>query len=189
MNVKNYVNETKLYVPKGPYIIQSERSPYRGRSIDELMFYDYDYFMDRLNDLKRLKSVNKLNAFHKHLLWLYERGKNRLPKMICPQCDTRHVRRFSVINLGFNNEISVDLLHTSCCHEDCIDSLLSDDMFHQILLFDFKFSNLLEFRSNHNRKKVINLYKEVFRLPKRITAKTAFEFFDEYSDEIFPEYI
>lgn len=181
------IDETpkNIWVPEGPYVFKS--GDRKGRSLECLMFSDYP-FLNWYYDAHFSASSGNKNELHRHLEWILARGNDRIPKILCPQCGIRQVRKYSVVNLGFNNEISVGYKYTSCNHQDCIDTLLSSELFQQIALYSFKFKYLLKFKAPSNLKKVVELYKTVFLLPSRISGKIAFEFFNEYTDELFPDY-
>ena len=162
------------YCPAGPYVIRSGERV--GEKLELLMFSDYSFlcWLIRFIRLKE-KHLKKRNSLHLHLEWLMERGENRRPVMLCPYCHKRPVRYFAVLFGQTNSEISVGYPFTSCEQEGCIKKL-GEPTF--VLPFRFSSMRPLYVRTKRNQKKVAELFKGVFGLPKHLTAKAAFNFFN-----------
>ena len=152
-------------VPVAPYFIQS--GPKRSMSLEMLMLKDYSWLMTIKARMDAgLTSASKPNAFHRHLLWLVERGEDRVAKKLCPNCKKGIVRSFS-----HHYDGNRDHFRASCGELRC----------RLLYAHPLKFSSILKFREPA-RPSIARFFKEVF-LPDCLILddETLFRFFAEKS--------
>lgn len=165
---------TDIYVPRSPYVLKTGQ--YAGKSVEILMFHNYDYL---LNLLKFLKEKNAETQLAVHLAWLINQGETRKTKMLCPNCHEQPVKEFSVLgNVEYGFSIGQDF--TCCEDKECRERLIDLAAFKIPQFLPFKFSVLRAFRHKSDQKQITRLFQIVFELPyplKSLTKELAFEFF------------
>lgn len=163
------------YQPSGPYVIQSGKR--RGRALEMLMFEDYAFLRWFLNYKLdgNAKTQNK-NILHRHLEWLMERGEDRQPVLICPQCGKRPVKYFSVV-YSCDGDISIGPEYTCCDEARCQETLTEMALEKPCRLLPIKFSSLLQFPHKTDQRRLARLFRSVFGLSGRLTKNQAFRFF------------
>ena len=120
--------------------------------------------------------VGEKNSFHRHLEWLLERGQNRKPEMICPQCGARIVEFFSLL-FGHGGDFSIGSHFTCCNNEGCKEILWDMACDKTPTFIPFEFSVQMRHNFRIDRRRVVGLFKEVFQLPRPLTRDAAFAFF------------
>jgi len=153
------------YIPTGPYFIRSGKRT--GKSLEEFMFKDYCWLVFMKNRMDAsLKPGSKQNAMHAHLLWLLERGENRVAPPLCPYCREK--------NISFFAYSYKENKYYTCCDKwhPCIGQMLSKADKHPL-----KFSSIARFQYG-SRPYISAFLKSVF-FPGRenLTAVQLFEFF------------
>lgn len=131
------------------------------------MFQDYSW-MNFLYEKRR----NDNTSLGFHLDWLLQRGEDRIPQAICPQCKQQRIKYFSVRFSSYKNTPSFDEGYTYCqeCLENCYEP--------RIQLFKFKWSNILKISAiKSDQKNLYKLYRWAFVLPTRLSNEIVFEFF------------
>lgn len=163
------------YKPVGPYFFKSgERA---GKTAEYFMFLDYPIILYMLGKMKKPKPEVK-NKLHKHLEWLVRQGENREVKKICPQCHDRKIKYFSVLG-NDKYGYSFGENYTCCDNNECKQKLISMAGGKTPTLYAVKFSSILKFQIKQDQKLVVRLLRDLFGLPKKITADVAFEFFSK----------
>ena len=76
------------YIPTGPYFLKSGNSI--GKSLEELMFENYSLLL-----VMRSKITVAKNEMQMHLLWLFERGEDRVACLICEHCGKEKITHFA----------------------------------------------------------------------------------------------
>lgn len=165
------------YRPTGPYFFQSGK--HRGKALELLMFRDYGFLTWLLNQLNQ-KVQNGKNRLHQHLEWLLNQGETRIPKMLCPFCEKKVVNWFSVLG-NDRDGYSISPSYTCCDSDECQSRLRAGAWGHDPLFLPFQFSVMKMFHVKFDQRQIGKLFRTVFQLPPRLTAKNAFEFFN--SDE------
>ncbi|MFA5986380.1 MAG: hypothetical protein WC819_03470 [Parcubacteria group bacterium] len=163
------------YEPTGPYILQS--GPKKGLSIEQLMFSNYEWLVFMKNFLNE-KSPDAKNQLHKHIEWVLGQGSRRSPTMICPQCGKRPVSYFSYLGseqFGY----SMGATYTCCNDEDCIHRLSTRGIEKKPAFLSIDHSSIIHFKSKRDQKKVVDILKKCYELPKRLTKETLFAFFNK----------
>lgn len=157
--------EELIYVPTGPYFFKSGNRI--GKSLEEMMFKDYSWLTFMRNKMNaEAKRGSKLNAMHVHLLWLLERGEDRVAPLLCPYCKEKNISFFAY---SFKER-----KYYTCCDSwyTCVGQVLA-----KAERFPLQFSSIARFRWG-SRKYVAAFLKSVF-FPdcKDPTAQRLFEFF------------
>lgn len=154
-----------IYVPQGPYFIKSGNKA--KKSLEEFMFENYFWLAterNRLNAYLRANSVK--NEIHNHLLWLLDRGEDRVAKQICPYCKEKNI---SFFGYSFNEK-----KYYTCCDRwhHCIGQLLS-----KVDRYPLKFSSIVRFQWG-SRPYISAFLKSIF-FPgcENPTVEQLFEFF------------
>ena len=153
------------YVPTGPYFFKSGIR--KGVSLEEMMFKDYFWLACMRNKMNAgLKSGSKMNAMHMHLLWLLDRGEDRVSPVICPYCNEKHISFFAYSYKEGKYYTCCDSWYT------CVGQVLA-----KAERFPLQFSSITRL-SWSSRKYASAFLKSVF-LPgsKDPTAQQLFEFF------------
>ena len=163
------------YQPRGPYVFQSGRRA--GKTVEHFMFEDYGFLTWFLYGMNR-ESNGQKNVLHQHLEWVLRRGENRKTKMICPQCRVRTVKFFSVLYGYGHDDFSVDLHYTCCENGGCREILRGMALGERPVFMPFRFSQLTNFERG-DRRRIAELFKEVFEIPKPLTRGAVFQFFNE----------
>lgn len=144
-----------------------------------------DYF-----DLSRTVREHK-SDLHKNLEFYLEIGEKGVPnksgKMICPYCRKEPVRYFALVD-DHSYGFAINPKYVSCKDKHCMDQLkrvvYSD--YHKLFKNKtFKFSVFVEpsvyLTYEHyftvHKQKVIELFTQVFNLPKLINPQIAYDFF------------
>jgi hypothetical protein len=173
--------------PPRPYVFKSGKR--KGKAAEVLMFQDYSFLHWMLRKLNS-ENPNRRNNLHEHLEWLFKAGENRSTKKICPHCQAKKVEFFSVRRSFYARDFSIGLEYTCCANSDCMDKLRAWSAEKEPEFLPFKWSALNDFEYKGDIERVINrLFKPVFGLPKRMTRKTAFDFFSEEVTELRPSII
>lgn len=161
----------RIFVPKGPYVLD-------GSSAEEHMFTDYRG-LSRLFNQKKDSKAKKDNALCRHLRWLLSRGEDRTAQYMCPQCNAKPVRYFSV--LGNTQEgYSIDLAYTCCDENACKKKILNLESKERVpTLLYLQFSAFLAFKNATDQKKFAKLIKAAFDLPQTVNKEIAFDFFSK----------
>lgn len=167
------------YEPTKPYVIKGGKR--KGKALELLMFNDYGFLRWHLAKIKKMKSGTGKNEYEKHLEWLLKRGEDRKPKMICPICGEKRVQYFSIRRSRGGYDFSISPSYTCCEKEECRSKLRAKALGGPVQLVRPKFSNILRYaKLKRDRKRIADLYKEIFMLPTtRLTRKRAFQFFKE----------
>lgn len=165
-----------MYKPEGPYTYRSGKR--KGQCLELLMFTDYDFLNWQYNYIaKNSDPKREKNRLEKHLKWLLDRGEDRVPQMVCPQCGEKKVEKFAVRRS--NGLISIGPGYTICDSETCKEKLNAQSFSKPLYYFKPQFANILRVsRFKGDRKRVAQLYKHhIFKLEARLTRQRAFEFF------------
>ncbi len=157
---------------KGWYEFKSGKR--KGKVLELLMFEDYNFLHWFYHN--KIKGGKEKNRLERHLEWLLSRGEDRQPKMLCPQCNEEPVKYFSVLH-SFN-DFSIGTFYTCCEKKECKERLRGMAAGKSITLYQFKFSILRRFNKT-DAKRVAELYKRVFQLPKPLRREVAYKFFSE----------
>lgn len=163
------------YNPRESYVIQSGKKA--GKSIEQLMFSDYGWLMYMKNLLNE-KSAAAKNKLHKHIEWALAQGETRSPKMLCPQCNKNPVSHFSYLGserFGY----SMSAAYTCCNDEKCISRLSSQGIEKVPTFLPIAFSSITHFTNKQDQKRVSEILRDCFNLPKRLTKEVLFTFFSE----------
>ncbi len=163
------------YNPRESYVIQSGKK--EGKSVEQLMFSDYGWilFMKNLYDKKNARIKNDLQ---KHVEWTLAQGKSRIPKMICPQCNKKTVSFFSYLGserFGY----SMSAAYTCCDDKECVSRLSAQGIEKVPTFLPITFSSITHFNNKQDQKRVAEILKHCFGLPKRLTKEVLFTFFSE----------
>ncbi len=162
--------ESGIYVPEGPYIIQSGKN--KGKSVELLMFSNYS-LLNWIYEKAKENCFNQKNSLHRHLEWVMARGEDRKVQVNCPFCN-QPATQFS-IRSSYGYSFDSDYI---CCNSDECKSNLRSYSFEKSLIFKpIKFSSMNFFRSKTDQKKLGQIFKKVFVLPNRMTRNHAFQFF------------
>lgn len=133
------------YVPTGPYFIKESKNEKRiGKSLEELMFEDYSTLV-----IMRSKITVAKNEMQKHLLWLFERGENRIADQICEHCGKKKITHFAY-SYSENN------YYKGCNSILCMGVLLS-----KATRYPLKFSSIMHFQRS-SRSYIATFLKSVF---------------------------
>jgi len=166
-----------IYQPNEPYVIKSGK--HEGRVLELMMFSEYWFLvlmLQRINRAFQGEPKGKKNQLHLHLEWLLQKGENRYPQMICPQCEKRPAKYFSVVYEN-GDDFSISPIYTCCKDLKCADELRAQALDKSPQFLPFCFSVIKNFQLKIGQKRVIDLFRKVFELPKLLTRKAAFEFF------------
>ncbi|MEK7478809.1 MAG: hypothetical protein AAB626_02730 [Patescibacteria group bacterium] len=154
------------YVPTGPYFLKSGKRI--GKSLEELMFEDYSMLL-----VMRSKITVAKNEMQKHLLWLMDRGEDRVATLPCPYCKEK--------NLSFFAYSFKERKYYTCCDNwyPCIGEVLS-----KAQRFPLKFSSIARFQWA-SRPYIMAFFKSVF-FPgcENLTAQQLFEFFSKITPSL-----
>ena len=165
--------EPKDPATDGPYRMKTGKKV--GKCLELLVINEYswvNYVVGRF----RHDNIGRNNSFFDRAVQLLEKAEDRQPKMLCPHCEQKPVKYFSVLGtdkFGY----SVGPAYTCCGSKDCLDKVYSMAAGKPPQFYEFKFSVLSLFRHKADRRQIVELFKIVFGLPKRLTAQFAFEFF------------
>jgi len=156
--------------PTQSYIIKSGKR--KGQSLAVMMFNNTSFLYWYYKELNKTTTTNsKKNKLHKQLEWLIQKGENRQTKRICPHCQKKTIKYYSIRSSLSGNSIAPQ--YTYC--ENCIPPKSSG-----LIIRPFKFSYLSKADKKGNGpffKRLVQLYRWAFELPKRLTKDTAFKFF------------
>lgn len=163
------------YRPNGPFIIQSGKN--EGKSLELLMFQKYWLLIWWIEKFNENKPVNK-TRFHRHIEWLLHQGENRKAVMLCPQCSQSPVKFFS--SLG-NDKYGYSIYPTYTC---CESEICQRQLFHEAAgavpnFYPIRFSSIMNYRKKFDQGMVMRLLRAVYKLPKPLTAQSAFNFFSK----------
>lgn len=164
-----------IYNPEEPYVIASGQKA--GKAVDLLMFQDFHYLYRLLKKMNDGKPVRK-NRLHEHLEWLMERADTRPVKMICPCCRKKPAKYFSVLGSS-SGEFSMSHTFTCCEDDGCRKHLASQAAGNAPDFLPLNFFSILKFSSSYYQKKVVEVLRTAYGLPKRISSQIAFNFFAE----------
>ena len=156
--------------PEGPYRIRSGKNA--GNTLEQLMFQK-PHLVFYWEKLQRGSRGNK-NKLHPHLEWLLRQGENRRAKILCPQCRKRPVAYFSVVYSG-RDDFSLGTPFTCCGNDECYNKLESLALA-PLEVLPLRFS-VMKKRSRLFQRKVVELFRRVFRLPKPLGVEESFMFF------------
>lgn len=163
------------YSPRESYVIQSGKK--KGKSVEQLMFSDYGWLMYMKGVLNK-KSASAKNTLHKHIDWVLAQSKSRVPKMLCPQCNKKPVAYFSY--LGFEQfGYSMSATYTCCNDDKCRSRLAAQGIEKMPTFLPIAFSSIAHFTNKQDQKRVAEILKQCFNLPKRLTKEVLFTFFSE----------
>lgn len=161
------------YRPTGPYVIQSGKN--KDKVLELLMFQKYWLLIWWIKKFNENKPAIK-NRFHRHIEWLLQQGENRQAVTLCPQCKQYPVKFFSSLGspkYGY----SIYPIYTCCESELCQQRLFHEAVGSVPNFYPVKFSSIMNYRKKFDQKMVVDLLKAVYKMPKRITAQVAFDFF------------
>jgi ribosome-binding ATPase YchF (GTP1/OBG family) len=146
------------YVPTGPYFLKSGNRI--GKSLEELMFEDYSKLLAMRSQITVAK-----NEMQMHLLWLFERGEDRIAGQICEYCCKEKITHFAY-------SYAEKKYYKGCNSITCRGALLS-----KAKRYPLKFSSIACFAWG-SRPYVSAFFKSVF-FPgcEDPTAQQLFEFF------------
>ncbi len=177
-NLRSSLNKTQnrrcvLYIPTDPYVFKSGKR--EGKCLELLMFEDYQFLHWLYNTNIKGKGVSK-NQLELHLEWLLMRGENRQTAMKCPQCNANHYVSFFSVRYSYN-DFSIGPQFTSCSNKSCVESLKALSLEKTPAILPIKFSSILTFKLKIDRKRVTNLFRHCFGLPRPLKKDVAFRFF------------
>jgi len=146
------------YIPTGPYFLKSGNKI--GKSLEELMFGDHSKLLAMRSQITVAK-----NEMQMHLLWLFERGEDRMSGCICEYCGKERITHFAY-------SYTEKKYYKSCNGIVCRGELLS-----KAKRYPLKFSSIARFAWG-SRPYVSAFFKSVF-FPgcENPTAQQLFEFF------------
>lgn len=161
------------YNPAGPYVFKTGK--HQNQSVEVLMFRKYGFLRWLLNKISQESNGGTKNLLHRHLEWLLARGEELNPTAICPHCKLRPVEYFSIRRSG--NDFNIGTYYTCCGNLECREKLvaLSWEKFPEFK--PFKFSVIAEFEKG-DQKRVGELFRWAFGLPKPLKRETVFTFFN-----------
>lgn len=163
------------YKPTESYIVQSGKK--KGKSIEQMMFTDYAWLVYMKNLLNAKKPASK-NSLHKHIEWVLHQGETRKPTLMCPQCNKKPVKLFSVLG-SQRHGYSMSSYYTCCGDPECQHKLRAQGMESVPLLLPISFSSISMFQFKLDRKRVADILRDCFKLPKRLTKEVLFAFFND----------
>ncbi|MDD3774197.1 MAG: hypothetical protein PHW50_02895 [Patescibacteria group bacterium] len=140
------------------------------------MFNNYAFLNWLLNKIEsEYRFGREKNELHKHLEWLLKQGENRCVQLFCSSCNSQPAVFASIYGSGrYGYSISSNYL--SCSDQNCLEDLrINADNCN--VFIKLCFSNILWFSRKNDQKQFVDLLKETFNIPKRITRKSAFDFF------------
>jgi hypothetical protein len=163
-----------FYDPVRPYPLED------NRTYERLMFSEYHKLIWQIHQCRAwfLKS-KEMTPYHRHLKWVLERGEDRVPKAVCPHC-RRNIVEF------YYYEWSSESIATFSSDDVYCKKCALEKIVNQNRLLRFKFSNLRRFfkYGEYNYlKDILQIYKNAFMLPQKITNEIAFKFFKEKKEE------
>ncbi|MEN8252300.1 MAG: hypothetical protein ABFQ53_01845 [Patescibacteria group bacterium] len=162
------------YRPNRPYEFQSGQN--EGKTVEQLMFNDYSKIHYMLTQSNKRSSANK-NILHKHLLWIFAQAKTRKPTETCRMCGKNTVKYFSVVPGRLYASFSSAFM---CCGDKkCMRELSGEAHGHSVSFMRIEFDSILHFSKKGDQKRVADLLKQAYGLPKRLTRGRLFNFFSE----------
>ena len=163
--------------PLEPYQIGSGKRI--GKYLEILMFQDYRYLHWHLLKIQQeMHSGSTKNRYHEHLEWLVAQGESRVSKKLCPICNQQPITQFSVLGSDqYGYSMSVEF--SSCDDDNCRNRVKAMCPGKLPVWLPARFSRILHFTFKSDQKLFVQLLRQVFRLPKRLEANHAFQFFNE----------
>lgn len=159
-----------LYSPDGPCVFTSGK--HAGKAV-ELTMFSNPGLLRWIHNRYHRESIN--NRLHNHLDWLLKVADEKQPKMICPQCNKKPVKYFSLLHSEVG--ISIGSLYTCCDEKECREKILYSAGGKIPSFYEFKFSVIAKFSAKVDERAIIKLFKQAYNLPKRLTKESAFKFF------------
>jgi hypothetical protein len=161
------------YEYKEPYYIKSGEN--KGKCLELLMFKKFLLIKWIYDKIKEKKSKNK-NEFEKRLDFLFTSIANKKTTLDCPFCQNTKVTRFSAPGTDHNG-FSISCLFTCCEDDSCKEKLIGMAGERIPYFFPLTFFSITMFMYRADQKKVINLLKISYGLPKKLNDQIAFRFF------------
>lgn len=162
---------------KNPSTYELQDGKKKGKSVAHLMFLDWDWlrymYRDRIS--KNKSPSSKKNDLEIGILHCFEVDKNLPIKKICPHCNNKPVKFFSIKG-SRGDGYSMGGEYMSCEDECCINELLA---IHRGQIFEIHFSFLRKIKYKFDRKQYIkNVLKVALGIEnKRLTRKLAEDIF------------
>lgn len=139
------------------------------------MFQDYNFLHWLFGQIQKNIVKNGKNKLHEHLEWLLAQGENKPSVIICPQCNKRLVKFISVCgNSRYGYTMSIN--YVCCDNQSCMDEL-SELANYKNCFLPLKFSSILWFSRKQDQKQFVDLLRQIYEVPERITREWAFKFF------------
>ncbi len=177
-------DDVESYHPKRPYIFRSGKM--KGLSLEKLLFLDYDYLhslKERLEKERDCATIKGRTPMEIHLEWVLDRAEKVETKMECPHCKEWKVKYFLLYS-DRRGKKEVSPYYTSCEKEGCLEELRH--LFSKVIdskgkgeLLPFRFSVLKNFTRKEEKRKVRNLFKRTFGLPKQARKEHIFDLLKE----------
>ena len=140
-------------------------------SLSRMMFLDYKVVVDEI------KTVKERDEYSQRLDWLLSKGEEKKASMDCPFCESRKIRVFGW-DVSRDGSFHVGPELTSCMNGRCREKL------HALLcgvkggIREIKFSAMITLaRDKRERRKISDLYRQVFNVPRNISDREALDFF------------
>ncbi len=162
MNSLNQVGYAP-YTPKGPYTLFSGK--YRKKTVDAMSIHDIHWFFNLYSEVK--KHYNPNSDFHNHVRWIHQQMLSKKTCKLCPHCDKEVITHFGFIDSTYGFVRERDYLYCQECEKDKSG----------VSTLTVSFANLVYFTKNQIKGEILDLFKYLFDMPKRINGRTAFEFF------------
>ena len=166
------------YQPVSPFRIQTGKRA--GKNLEVLMFQPsgYDFLWWWLGEHNaKLTQNSRKNALHRRLEWLLAQGENRPVPKLCPMCKQEPIAFISVVGYA-EAGYSMGPEYACCTELECrrrLEAIPWADT--PYFLIKPRFSFILWFENKVGREQFVRLLRQIFKLPSRITAQVAFEFF------------
>jgi len=160
------------YIPQGPLKLKR----FNGQSIETMMIQNYETV---LSLIEYLESVGgKSHTVLPHAKWLVEQGETRKSKVMCYFCKDKPIQNFLVIFIKATGEMRISIQDTCCDDDRCRERLMSSEQFHPHNLLPLRFSSIVKFPHTKHRKRVLELFRQVFGI-KSANGQTLFQFFKD----------
>lgn len=165
----------RRYAPTSPYIF-GDKAEYPGKSIEEVMFFDYLH-LRRI--VVRLKENGVWNDLRHHLHWVFRRGEDRLQyceRILCPQCGKNPVSQFAA-RISRSGEANVGIEYTCCGFLECTSKIQAQGQ-NCCLVLPLQFSMIrLHDSLTEVQHDLGEVFRQAFKLPKDLTPEITFQFF------------
>lgn len=150
------------YTPKGPYTLASGK--YKHKTVDAMSIHDIHWFFNLYSKVKI--NYNPNNDLHNHVLWIYQQLKSKKTSKKCPHCNYYHITHFGFIDGKYGFVQENDYLYCTECEKEKSG----------VSTLRVSFANLIFFTKKQIQGEILDLFKYLFDMPKRIDDQSAFKF-------------